>query len=570
MLASLKSFASQPDLYDPAHVVAVGKHGPITWLDIRLQVTELSIILADLETLGIGIPQKLQGHELIALLLACWQSGKVPVLSRPDGPTIAQTQPKNGTPLGLCAVDATELPPQSDDLALVIFTSGSTGAAIAVCKTFAQLDAEIHMLESQWGRDLGNCTFASAVSRCHMYGLPFGLLWPLIRGSCILSEPVDFIQSLASLKNLSPFALIASPVQLQYLPETADWTILSTAIERVFSAGAELPLSAAHNCAHKGINGIIEVYGSTETGAVAFRYPLLQQEKWHCLPGVDVKLDDTSDKLEISSPALSAETKTFLSADRACIDGDGRFELLGRSDSIVKIAGKRISLSQVERALNQHPWVAANRTLQLGGVNGRLGAVVALTSDGQAALIDRGRKWLNATFADCVRPHTDPVAIPRYWRYLSRLPANRQGKVSIEALRSLFSEEDQPRLPYVENASSSEYEAELSLLIPENLFYFSGHFPGSPILPGIVQLHWAIHFSEKLIGKKTFIGTENLKFQHILQPGDTVVLKLSWNAVQAKLSFSYAAGEKRHSSGRIILAPLLDSSAKRPSVGSGY
>lgn len=66
-------------------------------------------------------------------------------------------------------------------------------------------------------------------------------------------------------------------------------------------------------------------------------------------------------------------------ADAARIHADGRFELLGRLDRIVKLEEKRISLPMLEQALMAHAWVAETRlgvrcprlTRRAGGVERR-------------------------------------------------------------------------------------------------------------------------------------------------------------------------------------------------------
>ena len=57
-----------------------------------------------------------------------------------------------------------------------------------------------------------------------------------------------------------------------------------------------------------------------------------------------------------------------------------------------------------------------------------------------------------------------------------------------------------------------------------NELFFQGHFPGNPILPGIVQLHWAIGFSMGLLGfSEAPHDIKRLKFKNIVQ---TFVLRL--------------------------------------------
>ncbi len=69
------------------------------------------------------------------------------------------------------------------------------------------------------------------------------------------------------------------------------------------------------------------------------------------------------------------------------------------------------------------------------------------------------------------------------------------------------------------------------LRVPENLFWFEGHFPNDPILPAVVQVHWAIHYAEKLgLEAKKFRGLPRLKFLQIIRPNDELLLELNRRA----------------------------------------
>ena len=93
----------------------------------------------------------------------------------------------------------------------------------------------------------------------------------------------------------------------------------------------------------------------------------------------------------------------------------------------------------------------------------------------------------------------------------------------------------------------------LKLRLPADLLYFEGHFPGHPILPGVVQTDWAIRYGrEKLPVTGDFKALEALKFQLILQPGDEPDLELEYKPERNALSFRYLSPRGRHSSGTVI------------------
>ena len=89
--------------------------------------------------------------------------------------------------------------------------------------------------------------------------------------------------------------------------------------------------------------------------------------------------------------------------------------------------------------------------------------------------------------------------------------------------------------------------------IPQNLLFLEGHFPGRPILPGFVQIGWVIHYGQELFGKLgTFIRLEGLKFQHVIQPTEKIILQLKWEGEKNRLLFSYRNRNYFNSKGRVV------------------
>ena len=108
--------------------------------------------------------------------------------------------------------------------------------------------------------------------------------------------------------------------------------------------------------------------------------------------------------------------------------------------------------------------------------------------------------------------------------------------------------------PIVETSRVDGSSAELTLVVPTDLTYFDGHFAGAPIVPGVVQIKWAIDLASRYLGATgRFAGFEALKFQRVLQPEQALVLTLRWAAADGKLHFSYTSGDQRFGSGRVLL-----------------
>ncbi|MBP2846242.1 hydroxymyristoyl-ACP dehydratase [Dickeya oryzae] len=109
-------------------------------------------------------------------------------------------------------------------------------------------------------------------------------------------------------------------------------------------------------------------------------------------------------------------------------------------------------------------------------------------------------------------------------------------------------------LPVELSRVCSASQAELLLYIDANLFWFDGHFPQQPLLPGVAQLDWALHYGREILAPGwRFLSVENIKFQHPVLPGKTLRLTLNWLEEKQQLTFSYhiiAAGQAATETGQ--------------------
>jgi 3-hydroxymyristoyl/3-hydroxydecanoyl-(acyl carrier protein) dehydratase len=108
--------------------------------------------------------------------------------------------------------------------------------------------------------------------------------------------------------------------------------------------------------------------------------------------------------------------------------------------------------------------------------------------------------------------------------------------------------------PSVLSSIRSENGVELLLKIDADILYFSGHFEGRPILPGVAQLDWVVFFAKKYLKVFPFFdGMEVIKFQAPVLPCYELTLILKWDAEKKKLYFTYLSKYGQHASGRIRL-----------------
>lgn len=89
-------------------------------------------------------------------------------------------------------------------------------------------------------------------------------------------------------------------------------------------------------------------------------------------------------------------------------------------------------------------------------------------------------------------------------------------------------------------------------LVPE-LSVFEGHFPGDPVLAGVVQIHWAIIYATDIYGSLgEFQGMEQVKFFSLIKAGDPLELRLSYDKEKSRLKFKYFSKTASKSSGIIV------------------
>ena len=118
------------------------------------------------------------------------------------------------------------------------------------------------------------------------------------------------------------------------------------------------------------------------------------------------------------------------------------------------------------------------------------------------------------------------------------------------------------RQPVVTHAHQSAEVVHRVLRIPEDLTWFEGHFPGDPILPGIIQLKWVIESAQCMTGAGTQPGAiHQLKFKLPIRPGTIVDLTLRSVDGGATVKFSYRSEAGEHASGRLIYRMPLEERA---------
>ena len=507
--------------------------------------------------------------EFTAALFGAWQAGKTIYLPGDNLPgTCASLRRSVDGYLGeFAAAWQPQAPPQDasadvdvfhrldpDFLGLVLYTSGSTGAAQAIPKKLAQLAAEVAALETQFGGRLGAADIVATVSHQHIYGLLFKVLWPITAGRAIHAGSFSFFEELSAALAQRDSALVSSPAHLKRLQETSVLAPAAKRLRVVFSSGGPLAPEVARECRRILEQAPVEVYGSSETGGIAWRQQANgSDEAWTPFPGVHWRIDPAYEVLEVSSAYLPS-ADWFRTADRAVARADRRFLLKGRIDRIAKIEGKRISLSAIESLLMASPLVTAARIIVLEESRQRVAAFIVPSESGRQRLAEVGRLNFSRSLRNLLVNSIEPVGLPRIWRYPNALPINAQGKTTVAELRTLLDRaSNRPTQPRKRLVEKNSHEAVFELVAPRSLIYFDGHFPGRAILPGVVQIDWVIACGRQCFNlPPLFRGVHALKFQRVIPPETPVRLEIVYDRAKSTLSFQITSALGRHAAGRIL------------------
>ncbi|NWC64645.1 AMP-binding protein [Cedecea sp. P7760] len=332
------------------------------------------------------------------------------------------------------AEEAVFFPEVAADAFVELFTSGSTGTPKRVVKSIAHLDREAALLTAHFAERLEGCRIVASVVPQHLYGLTFRIFLPMTLGQALHAAMLYYAEQLAALSHEHRYAFISSPAFLKRL----DLQLSPPPVKTILSAGGLLPWQDVAQAAQW--LGVLpdEIYGSTETGVLAWRYREHDDVAWLPFPGV--KITPESESFRASSPLIAAEEGLLLD-DVLHIEEDGRFRLMGRRGRVVKIEEKRISLTEIEQRLLELEGIseAAALPVSRGGRQG-IGVLLVLNESARQRWLQRSGKAQEMAWRRSLQPWLEPVAMPRYWRVVDEIPVNNMNKRVYAQLQELFHE----------------------------------------------------------------------------------------------------------------------------------
>lgn len=238
------------------------------------------------------------------------------------------------------------------DFSFLYFTSGSTGEPTGALKSLKNIKNELFAIKELL-RDYDIKRVIVCVPFIHFYGSLFGLFYPLFNDLDIILKEHFLPNDLLDFVDDSSL-VVATPLYIRALSELSSSKDLSKAL--FVSSTAPLSGEVARAFAQKFNTKVLQIFGSTESGGIAYKYD--DDEIWRCLGDVRCSINDKNElKITSSYVSLLLYENGFLNTNGSLQTFDyvelkeGGFKLLGRSSQIFKLAGKRYSTLQIEHIL---------------------------------------------------------------------------------------------------------------------------------------------------------------------------------------------------------------------------
>ncbi len=328
----------------------------------------------------------------------------------------------------------------SDETKILMYTSGSTGKPKAVPQRMTEFEQDNAFVISKWGDEFLKRKLVTTVSQHHIYGFLFGISLPFACGVPFRRTRVEFPEEFEKLGDES-YMIIAVPAFLKRTVEIEEKLDMKNPF--IFTSGGVLLPEVAKKTDEVFGFWPVEVYGSTETSGIAYRQSKNGPE-WTPFDNAKIRKGDDG-CLVIVSPYIK-DPAGFATADLVDVLVDGRFVMKGRSDSIVKIEEKRISMTEVENRLLQSGLVEDAKVVAMEDIRQYLAAAVVLNADGRKKFDGAQKLTINRYFHDYLMQFFENVVIPKKWRFVGSLPCDMQGKKHKEEIIALFAKPEKEKI----------------------------------------------------------------------------------------------------------------------------
>lgn len=474
-------------------------------------------------------------------------------------PDAAPGEPASDAPFAVPQIDAARI-------MAYVFTSGSTGQPVPHRKTWGFLVACVRAAADRLGLLDGRAaTLIGTVPAQHMYGFESTVLLALLGGLAFSNRqpfyPGDIRDELDAIPQ--PRVLVTSPIHLRALL-SAGHALPRAAL--VLSATAPLSEKLAREAEAALDAPLVEIYGSTETGQIATRRTS-QGAAWALFP--DIRLDardepggdDSGPTVWVSGGHVEAPVPM---GDALELLGDGRFLLHGRKADLVNIAGKRTSLAYLNHQLNAIAQVVdgvffmPDEAAPAHGDTARepVTRLVALVVAPTLAAADLQR---------ALRERIDPAFMPRPLVFVDALPRNETGKLPRDVLAALVAHHARATAATAAPPAGRDPAGPpaLAFTIAADHPALPGHFPGHPVVPGVVLLDHAIQTIGAALNRPLHAWRlGSAKFLSPVAPGEPLALAYD-AAASGAIRFTVRAGSREVATGVLSAPPAAQDGAQR-------
>lgn len=403
----------------------------------------------------------------------------------------------------------------SNEVIINFFTSGSTKESQNIKKTLANLIEE--GLDVTEALKLANKEFVikSSTTLCHLFGMTFGLIFPLCNRYLIDTERVLYPENL----DTTNCFFVTSPAFLNALKKhSLPFNINPKCI---IAAGAKLEDETFNYFEQH--SSVIEIYGSTETGVIAYRKNS-NEKNLTIFPKVKIENKDTViSKYIYGYKTLITDEIEFIS---------NKISVIGRKDRILKIYDKRVSVELIENSLNQNELIEKSHCFNF---ENKLACICVLSEAGKNLLFTRGANELKKYLKSFLRKYTDVV--PQKWHFNNCIPTTQTGKIDKVFINKLFTVNFS--FPIILDSIGSKDTVTYKIFFNKNCNFYNGHFPNFPITPGVVQLYIATELANYTFKLNTTVGQiKKIKFSNIIHPNTIIDLSLTKKETGVEYVFS--------------------------------